>query len=79
MSFKGMNRDALRKAAAERSIAGRSKMSAEELSEAVRKSVQSAPTPLTGAQRVAHYDAQNGPGRELTPAQRRRLRHKRAS
>jgi len=71
MSFRGMNRDALRKAAAERSIAGRSKMSVEELSEAVRKATQSAPTPMGNGRREAAYRAQNG-SVKLTPAQVRR-------
>lgn len=69
-----MNRDQLRKVAQARSIAGRSKMTVEELREAVRIAVQSAPSPQTNAARVASYYRQNG-ANKLTARQTRRVRH----
>jgi len=74
-NYKGMNKTQLGKVAAERSIAGRSKMSVKELSEAVRKATQSAPTPMGNGKREAAYRAQNG-SVKLTPAQIRRATHK---
>lgn len=74
MNFDSMSRASLRKLAQTRNIAARSKMTTEELREAVRVAVQCAPSPLTNAARASNYMNQNG-SNKLTARQARRVRH----